>query len=147
MFRPGQESSNSDDSNWWSSWLNSAKEKSVSALNATKRDLAEFVNVLGKDTKVAVSGASQNVKSIIEGNEPAKNGSPTTRSKVSPPTMEPPSAPYDRSQAQLFAVQNSADTYLQEPKSKSLIYTCYHTQYILSFLCVMAKFAKLFICS
>lgn len=112
--RNGQESSTSDDSSWWSSWLNSAKEKSVSALNATKRDIAEFVSVIGNDTKAAVSGASQNIKGIIEGKESTNTSSSTT--KAAPRTIEPPSAPYDRSQAQLFAVQNSTDTYLKEPK-------------------------------
>ena len=38
----------------------------MSALNATKRDLAEFVTVLGTDTKKAVSGASANIKGILQ---------------------------------------------------------------------------------
>ena len=93
----------------------------MNALNATKRDLTEFVSVLGTDTKAAVSGASQNIKGLLTDNKQTdKNDSPSSKPKTSQPTIEVPSAPYDRSQAQLFAVQNSADTYLQEPKGDSI---------------------------
>ena len=40
--------------------------QSMSALNATKRDLSEFVTVLSTDTKKAVSGASANIKGILQ---------------------------------------------------------------------------------
>ena len=40
--------------------------QSVSALNATKRDLAEFVSVISTDTKAAVSGASANIKDVLQ---------------------------------------------------------------------------------
>ena len=89
----------------------------MSALNATKRDLAEFVSVLGTDTKTAVSGAGRNIKGLM--NDPegeGNNGSSSSKPNTPPSTVEAPSAPYDRSQAQLFAVQNSVDTYLMDPK-------------------------------
>lgn len=101
---------------WWSSWISSAKEKSVSALNATKRDLAEFVSVLGTDTKAAVKEASDNIKvmvqvSTVEGGEGRNN-----QKNGSAPSMEVQvAAPYDRCQAEVFAVQNSPETYLQDP--------------------------------
>ena len=106
---------------WWSSWLASAKEKSMTALNATKRDLAEFVTVLSSDTKAAVSGASANIKEIL--GHPDSNAEQAGVSEGSPSisqkkggTVEAPSAPYDRCQAQLFAVQNSKETYLMDPE-------------------------------
>lgn len=40
--------------------------QSVSALNATKRDLAEFVTVLGSDTKTAVSGATTSIQGLLQ---------------------------------------------------------------------------------
>ena len=111
---------------WWSSWLASAKEKSMTALTATKRDLAEFVTVLSSDTKSAVTGASANIKEILgqsksseqtAGGSGGGEGSPTTQKS----TVEAPSAPYDRCQAQIFAVQNSKETYLVDPDGT---YTC-----------------------
>lgn len=90
----------------------------MSALNATKRDLAEFVSVLGTDTKAAVKGASDNINKILvqspsQGEEERnnqKNGAP-------PPVVVAHTAtPYDRCQAELFAVQSSSETYLQDPQ-------------------------------
>lgn len=104
---------------WWS-WLSTAREKSMSALNATKRDLAEFVTVLGTDTKKAVSGASANIKGILQ--QPDSSGKSTSSSEQSSSraasssiAKEIPAPPYDRCQSQLFALQNSTDTYLTDP--------------------------------
>jgi len=36
--------------------------------------------------------------------------------KTAPHSVEVPTGPYDRSQAQLFAVQKTLDTYLSDPK-------------------------------
>ena len=93
----------------------------MTALNATKRDLAEFVTVLSSDTKAAVSGASTNIKEILghpgssAGQTGGSEGSPSTTQKKGS-SVEAPSAPYDRCQAQLFAVQNSKETYLVDPE-------------------------------
>ena len=93
----------------------------MTALNATKRDLAEFVTVLSSDTKAAVSGASANINKIL-GQPPSSNqtgsgeGSPSLAGQKKGSAVEAPSAPYDRCQAQLFAVQNSKDTYLVDPE-------------------------------
>lgn len=121
-----QGSSSSESSGaWWSSWLASAKEKSMTALNATKRDLAEFVTVLSSDTKAAVSEASTNIKEILgnpvssTGQTGGSEGSPSTTQKKGS-AVEAPSAPYDRCQAQLFAVQNSKETYLVDPEGNKL---------------------------
>lgn len=126
---PGPSSSREEESSgaWWSSWLASAKEKSVTALNATKRDLAEFVTVLSSDTKAAVSGASANINKIL--GQPALNsqtdgseGNPSLPGQKKGNTVEAPSAPYDRCQAQLFAVQNSKDTYLMDPEGSHTLH-------------------------
>ncbi len=110
---------------WWSSWISSAKEKSVSALNATKRDLAEFVSVLGSDTKAVVQGASENINKILV--QPSSSSSSASESGEQDrnnqkngggqPVSEVRAAatPYDRCQAELYAVQNSSETYLQDP--------------------------------
>lgn len=123
MGTDGVQGSSASGSPWWSSWLASAKEKSMTALNATKRDLAEFVTVLSSDTKAAVSGAGANIKDILGQPESGdksdgaggSDGSPSTSQKKGG-TVESPSAPYDRCQAQLFAVQNSKETYLVDPE-------------------------------
>lgn len=93
----------------------------MTALSATKRDLAEFVTVLSSDTKAAVSGASANINKIL--GQPASSsqtggseGSPSLSGQKKGNTVEAPLAPYDRCQAQLFAVQNSKDTYLVDPE-------------------------------
>lgn len=135
---PGPSSSREEESSsaWWSSWLASAKEKSMTALNATKRDLAEFVTVLSSDTKAAVSGASANINKIL--GQPDSNGqgdgsnegSPSLHGQKKGNTVEAPSAPYDRCQAQLFAVQNSKDTYLVDPEG-TCSYTCTCIHYII----------------
>ena len=94
----------------------------MTALTATKRDLAEFVTVLSSDTKSAVSGASANIKGILgqsnssEQTDGGREGSPATVQKKN--ATEAPSAPYDRCQAQIFAVQNSKETYLVDPEGR-----------------------------
>ena len=109
---------------WWSSWLTSAKEKSMSALSATKRDLAEFVSVLGNDTKTAVEGASVNITKILHSSaSPEESTDNNSKQQRVPPVVDVPAqAPYDRCQAELFAVQNNMDTYLQEPSSEGRVY-------------------------
>ena len=110
---------------WWSSWISSAREKSVNALNATKRDLAEFVSVLGTDTKAAVKEASENIKVMVQPPstltvEEEGEGRKIQRTGSTPSVEVQAAAPYDRCQAELFAVQNSLETYLQDP-SQGLI--------------------------
>ena len=97
----------------------------MSALNATKRDLAEFMSVLGTDTKAVVKGASDNINKILvqspsnstddeAGESEEKKKKKKKRGSV--PVVEvQETAPYDRSQAELFSIQNSSETYLQDP--------------------------------
>lgn len=91
----------------------------MSALNATKRDLAEFVSVLGSDAKAAVKGASDNINKILEPSSSAEGEEERNNSKNEPPLpvveVHTAATPYDRCQAELFAVQSSSETYLQDP--------------------------------
>lgn len=113
-------------SDWWSSWISTAREKSVSALNATKRDLAEFVSVLGSDTKAAVKGASNNINKIVVQSPSTSTEEEKDSSKkaVVPVLKVEETAPYDRCQAELFSVQNNTDTYLQDPPHGKFSYMC-----------------------
>ena len=45
--------------------VNAAKETSLAALTATKRDLAEFVTVLKNDTEAAVTGATASLRTLL----------------------------------------------------------------------------------
>ena len=106
----------SDSGQWWSSWISSAKEKSVSALNATKRDLAEFVSVVGADAKAAVKGASENINKILVPSSTTTEEESEDRKRNDAVVVNvPPDTPYDRCQAELFTVKNSSETYLQDP--------------------------------
>ena len=105
---------------WWSSWISTAKEKSVSALNATKRDLVEFVSVVGSDAKAVVKGASENINKILVSSSPSSEESSEDSRKNDAVRVEvPPEAPYDRCQAELLTMQNSSETYLQDPAQGS----------------------------
>lgn len=88
----------------------------MSALNATKRDLAEFVSVLGADTKAVVKGASDNINKMLVQPQPASTGGESEGNSLKKNVVEQQAAaPYDRCQAELFAIQNSVETYLQNP--------------------------------
>jgi hypothetical protein len=75
----------SDSSNsWWYSLLNTAKEKSISAYNITKKDLAEFVTTVQNDTTKAVTEAADTVRSYInqdDTDDADDNSKPTDNSK------------------------------------------------------------------
>ena len=105
---------------WWSSWLSFAKEKSVNALSITKRDLAEFVTVVGSDTKAVVEEASANLNKIIIKHPSDESSSEEGTKKVLVGRVVEPQAPYDRCQAELFSLQCSADTYLQDPSDQGM---------------------------
>ena len=52
-------------SSWWSGWVNAARETSLAALSATKRDLAEFVTVLKSDTEAVMTGATTSLRTLL----------------------------------------------------------------------------------
>ena len=90
----------------------------MNALNATKRDLAEFVSVIGTDTKEAVKDASVNINKILLPSLTTTNSAEKPSGSEQKVVEVEVQAPYDRCQAELFAVQNSSDTYLQDPLSQ-----------------------------
>ncbi len=96
----------------------------MSALNATKRDLAEFVSVLGTDTKAAVEGASTNINKILNSpttSDPSNNPDENDQKGGVPPIADVQAqAPYDRSRAELFSAQNNTETYLEDPRSQGI---------------------------
>uniref|UniRef100_A0A1X7SWI7 BSD domain-containing protein n=1 Tax=Amphimedon queenslandica TaxID=400682 RepID=A0A1X7SWI7_AMPQE len=73
---------------WWSSWVTSAKEKSLSALNATKRDLSEFMSTVQRDTSNAVVGVADSVKSYLQQEESVSSGDSTSSSTSAPQTQK-----------------------------------------------------------
>ena len=89
----------------------------MSALNATKRDLAEFVSVVGADAKAAVKGASENINKILNSSssQSSEEDSEDSHRNGAVVVEAPPETPYDRCQAELFTIQNSSETYLQDP--------------------------------
>ncbi len=111
-------SSDGESGLWWSSWLSSAKERSMNALSATKRDLAEFVSVIGSDTKAAVEGASANINKIISSSDDLEGETNKSKEDRMDTRVVQSEAPYDRCQAQLYTLQSSLETYLQDPSDK-----------------------------
>ena len=94
----------------------------MSALNATKRDLAEFVSVVGTDAKAVVKEASENInKILVSSSSPSseEDGQDNHKNDVVIVEVPTPETPYDRCQAELFAVQSSSETYLQDPTQGS----------------------------
>lgn len=80
------------------------------------------MSVLGSDTKAVVEGASANFNKIIKQpleDASTKEGS-TNGKKDSVGHVVEPQAPYDRCQAELFALQTSTDTYLQDPSEQGI---------------------------
>lgn len=79
------------------------------------------MSVLGTDTKAAVKEASENIKVMVvqppenSTEEEEEEGRKNLRNRSTPSVEVQVAAPYDRCQAELFAVQNSPETYLQDP--------------------------------
>lgn len=106
----------------------------MSALNATKRDLAEFVSVVGADAKAAVKGASENINKILVSSPSQSGESEESDDSLKNCTVvvdPPPETPYDRCKAELFTVQNSSETYLQDPSQGNprIMYHLSETEY------------------
>ncbi|XP_011404601.1 PREDICTED: BSD domain-containing protein 1-like [Amphimedon queenslandica] len=112
---------------WWSSWVTSAKEKSLSALNATKRDLSEFMSTVQRDTSNAVVGVADSVKSYLQQEESVSSGDSTSSSTSVPQTQKSneedqmilteatDSGTYDRSQALIETIRNDPLSYQSPP--------------------------------
>ncbi|KAL5478219.1 hypothetical protein EMCRGX_G025118 [Ephydatia muelleri] len=102
-----------EESKWWWSALSAAKEKSVLAINATRRDLAEFVSVLQNDTASAISSVGTNLKGLVH--PPIEQANPSVSStsrSMHDAVPQTSGVGYDRVAARLYAIQNDPATYL-----------------------------------
>lgn len=113
-----------EESKWWWSALSAAKEKSVLAINATRRDLAEFVSVLQNDTASAISSVGTNLKGLVqpvaEQSKPSIDTVPRTMHDSAPQIS---STGYDRISAKLCLMQNDPTTYLTVPIGEELAFS------------------------
>lgn len=69
-----------------------------------------------------VEEASANLNKIIK--QPDDSSREERKKKGHVRHVVEPQAPYDRCQAELFALQTSADTYLQDPSDQGMIIGC-----------------------
>ncbi|XP_067678803.1 BSD domain-containing protein 1-like isoform X2 [Haliotis asinina] len=129
-------SGTSDGGSWWGGWLQAAKEKTTSAMDFVKKDLAEFTSTMQNDTASAVKVTSSTIQETLkaENTEAAKDKMKQSISgffqgvssalkipaddkeeTVKPKDRAPAGMLYDRSKVRLHAVQVDPGTYLNEP--------------------------------
>lgn len=75
--------------------------------------------MLSSDTKNAVSGATANIKGVLQQTDTKEVNKKVDVGLSSKPKSQSDvtsTAPYDRCKAQLFAIQSSSETYLSDPK-------------------------------
>lgn len=122
-----------DKGGWWDSWVKSAKDKSVSAFNMVKRDLAEFSSVMQEDTVKAAAKVKEKLsqENANAAGEKVKQGVSHLLDGISKALVIEPDDNYqtahivggeaivfDRSKARLHAVQIDPATYTTEPSSE-----------------------------
>ncbi|XP_046353550.2 BSD domain-containing protein 1-like isoform X1 [Haliotis rufescens] len=126
----------SDGGSWWGGWLQAAKEKTNSAMDFVKKDLAEFTSTMQHDTTAAVKVTSTTIQDTLkaENTEAAKDKMKqsitgffegvSSALKIPAEDKEETVKPrdrgtagmlYDRSKVRLHAVQVDPGTYLNEP--------------------------------
>ncbi|ELT88023.1 hypothetical protein CAPTEDRAFT_225535 [Capitella teleta] len=120
------------DETWWGGWLQTAKEKSASAYEFVKNDLAEFTNTVQTDTVTAADSVKQNINhtNASAATERVKRGMSSllqgiTRVLTIPPDDDDdqvdgasgtsPQHLFDRARARLHAIQLDSGTYCTEP--------------------------------
>ncbi|KAK6991146.1 BSD domain-containing protein 1-like isoform X3 [Biomphalaria glabrata] len=123
------------DKNSWESWLGgwvqAAKEKSSTALEFVKKDLAEFTCTMQKETEKAVEKTIEtlNKEKTTQATNKVKAGFSSFLDNISKVLVIPPdddyvpmkvaadgSGLYDRGKARLHAIQLDAGTYMDPPK-------------------------------
>ncbi|CAG5119843.1 unnamed protein product, partial [Candidula unifasciata] len=128
------ESSESANNNSWESWLGgwvqTAKEKSSTALEIVKKDLAEFTCTIHRDTEraVEITKESLNNENTASATNRVKAGLTSFLDNISRALVIPPdddyipvtvaadgSGLYDRGKARLHAIQLDASTYMDPP--------------------------------
>ncbi|CAL1531096.1 unnamed protein product [Lymnaea stagnalis] len=129
----GENNSNKSDNsweNWLGGWVQTAKEKSSSALEFVKKDLAEFTCTMQKETEKAVelTKDSLNREKTTQATNKVKAGLSSFLDNISKVLVIPPddnyiqmkvaadgSGLYDRGKARLHALQLDASTYMDTP--------------------------------
>ncbi|RUS69150.1 hypothetical protein EGW08_023089 [Elysia chlorotica] len=118
--------------NWFGGWMQTAKEKSQTALEFVKKDLAEFGCTVQKETEKAVelTKGSLHSDSTTEATKKVKAGLASFLDNISKVLVVPPdednyipmkvaadgSGLYDRGKARLHALQLDAGTYMDPPR-------------------------------
>ncbi|GFR93493.1 BSD domain-containing protein 1 [Elysia marginata] len=118
--------------NWFGGWMQTAKEKSQTALEFVKKDLAEFGTTVQKETEKAVemTKGSLHSESTTEATKKVKAGLASFLDNISkvlviphddddyvPMKVAPDgSGLYDRGKARLHALQLDAGTYMDPPR-------------------------------
>lgn len=125
-----------EESGWWNSWIQTAKEKSASVLELVRHDLAEFSQTVQQETSSAVSAAASSLKEKLRIDDQDSTANHMKRSvstflgSVSTAftpvrevededdvciiqNLEP--VVMDRLQLQMHLIQRDQSTYLEEP--------------------------------
>lgn len=120
-------------SSWWGDWLQVAKEKSVSALEFMKKDVAEFTHTMQTDSEslacnfrsklnqetAAAAGqkVKQGVSLLLDGIKTALIIPPEEmeEDEAEPITFSSSEHIFDRAKARLHAIQIDPATYCNEP--------------------------------
>ncbi|XP_059140222.1 BSD domain-containing protein 1-like isoform X3 [Physella acuta] len=116
---------------WLGGWVQTAKEKSTSALEFVKKDLAEFTCTMQKDTELVVEKTKEslNKEKTAQATNKVKAGLTSFLDNLSKVLVIPPdddyiqmkiapdgSGLYDRGKARLNAIQLDASTYIDPPE-------------------------------
>ncbi|XP_074642022.1 BSD domain-containing protein 1-like [Tubulanus polymorphus] len=123
--------------NWWGDWLQTVKDKSVSAYDLVSKDLSEFSQTMQVETKKVVKGTSESIKDKLNqettsaATNKVKAGLTSFLNGISKAlVIEPddedeqllvytnkgdPTPIFDKAKARLHSIQVDPETYCQEP--------------------------------
>ncbi|KAK3089167.1 hypothetical protein FSP39_001409, partial [Pinctada imbricata] len=143
-------SSKEDGGGWWGSWIQSAKEKSLSALEMVKKDLSEFTCTMSNDTSQVVVNASDKLKESLKtenttaARDRVRNGITSFLEGLSqsliveaedkestPPPRHHTDPVFDRAKARLHAIQVDAETYCNPPSGPEKLYHTWEESFII----------------
>ncbi|BFZ16757.1 hypothetical protein BsWGS_19796 [Bradybaena similaris] len=130
MAESGDSANNNSWESWLGGWVQTAKEKSSTALEMVKKDLAEFTCTIHRDTEraVEITKESLNTENTTHATNRVKAGLTSFLDNISRALVIPPdddyipvkvapdgSGLYDRGKARLHAIQLDASTYMDPP--------------------------------
>ncbi|XP_076440881.1 uncharacterized protein LOC143280173 [Babylonia areolata] len=126
---------------WWGGWIQSAKEKSMAALDMVRKDLSEFGTTMQSDAGHVVELTSSTLKDSLKTEnasatkEKFTKGLNTFLERLSQALVVPPDDEgqipittstaelYDRTKARIHTIQLDPGTYLQEPSGAQETYS------------------------